>query len=153
MQKFREWLEGWLVANDVTAEGLSRIAGVHPRVVRAIRKGERKWLHCSTVDALLCGTGNPHLLGCFHALEGETLQPVPKHRPRRTTVAKKVVPTTCRSGDDCARPAGHGPNGHFCAEIHGPELDRIFAVLNPTTRAQRDQRRRSFVKGKDRVKV
>lgn len=57
----------------------------------------------------------------------------PKHarawRPEPRKARVVMLPSRCRSGDDCARRAGHGPNGRFC-EYHGAELDRIFAELH-----------------------
>ena len=148
MKRFRRWLDAWLAANDMTGDKIARKAKLSPRIVYAIRRDERKWLHLSTVDAILCAAGETRLLGCFHALPGEKLKPVPRMpRPAGKRLDRS---TRCCSGDDCARPWGHGPNGRFCKH-HGEELDRVFAALNPKAKdkAEFDSRRRkAWVQGK-----
>jgi hypothetical protein len=129
--RFAKWLEAWLKANETSGDRIAKAAGISPRVVYAIRRGERQWLHLDTVDAILCATGEARLLDCFHRPDGKQLRPLPKaallRRPDRSA--------RCRSGDACSKTWGFGPNGRFC-EHHGAELNVVMAQLKPRSRNQ-----------------
>lgn len=144
VSRFVEWLNTWLEVNETTGDQLAKQAGISPRVLYAVRREGRQWLHLDTVDAILIAAGAIDLFGCFHSANGEPLMPLPRqYRPRKVTDKS----TRCRSGDDCARRWGHGPNGRFCVH-HGAELERIFAELRPNSAKQSEIRRRLFAKGR-----
>ena len=143
---FVMWLEGWMCDTGTTLSALSRRAG-YSTAYSFNHFRRSPMLQVRTVGRFLDAAGCPdQWYALYPTVDGAEI-------PRLFTTAKRrrqtAPPGTCRSGDNCARPAGHGPTGRFC-EHHGAELDRIFAELNPTSEQARDfneRRRKAFVNG------
>lgn len=120
----RAWLWAWKARNpEVTWRELSDRVGVVERVMYSIRSGTCQKNELAVVARILDALGEPGDLHRLYPADGS--KPILPAKPK---VRKQVVPRTCRSGDNCPRPLGHGPNGRFCTH-HGAELDRILAEM------------------------
>ncbi|HZL17753.1 MAG TPA: hypothetical protein VFG23_08410 [Polyangia bacterium] len=123
---FLGWLDAYLEINQTSLSTLCAAAGyatpLSPSHLRRYRR-----IQITTVGRLLDAAGCGDQWHALYPTENGAEIPLALEAPRPAVVTT-APPRRCRSGDDCAHVAGHGPNGRFC-EHHGAELDRIFAVM------------------------
>lgn len=135
----RAWLAAWEQNHpDQSRREFAMAVGISDRRLYSIRSGERKTTTLTIVSQVLDMSGASDDLALLYPVDG-TAPILPELRHLRVL----PPPTTCRSGDVCPRPNGHGPNGRFCT-IHGAELDRIAGEL----RAEADTKMTKLNKGR-----